>query len=253
VGIRPEYRWWILTLAVVGVLLLISALALDRPNVIWEEGVPHCPQCRTAVPHFSKRCPTCTEPYDWNPARDEDCPVSRWSLSALEARYLHERAEALGPDAAAARLVAELGLPLESARSYLETVGRGICGWCGGTGRDPAVTTGESECPVCFGRQRCVACGGDRRVKIGEESAHRAYLAYRRRVDDIVWYDHLPTSELAPRREEVRRLTREFAVRHPGTVEVTRVTFWPEWPTSRISVDAARERLDRVLKVLSVE
>ena len=55
-GIPAQSRWWVVTLLIVGVLVLISALALDRPNVVWSDGVPECPHCRHEVRHYSHRC-----------------------------------------------------------------------------------------------------------------------------------------------------------------------------------------------------
>lgn len=249
-GIRPEFRWWILTVAVVGVLLLISALALDRPNVVWEEGVPHCPHCRSEVPFYSSLCPTCTERYDWTVAPDEGSPLSRWSLSALEARFLRERTDALGQEEAVRRVAGLLRIAREAAKEYLEQVDRGRCGWCGGTGRDLASSKKEDVCPVCFGRGLCIACGGNRRVRVGDENAHRAWIRYRTGVEDVADAVRLPD---AVRVEEVHRLARELVTSHFGTMEATRVLFWPEWPTTATAADASRDRLDSVLTILAEE
>jgi hypothetical protein len=250
VGIRPEFRWWVLTLVVVGVLLLISALALDRPNVVWDEGVPQCPHCRSEVAFFSGLCKTCGEPYDWTIARAETSPLSRWSLSSLEARYLRERVDALGPTLAVARVAAALEVPRASAEAYLESVDRGRCGWCGGTGRDLKEEGEGSICPVCFGSGQCIACGGDRRIQVGDEVAHQAYLVYRRGVEDLGAATVVPHGV---RLKEVQQLTQELVRLHAGTLDVTQVLFWPDWPTSRTAVDVSRERLDLVLQTLAKE
>lgn len=249
-GIRPEFRWWILTVVVVVVLLLISALALDRPNVIWEDGVPHCPHCRSEVAFFSGLCRTCTERYDWKEASGEASPLSRWSLSSLEARFLRDRVDALGAEVAARRTAAELELTVPAAEAYLESVDRGRCGWCGGTGRDLGSEDEESRCPVCFGTGQCIACGGDRRIRIGDEADHNAYLVYRSAVEDVEAAYGVPRDVGL---QEVERLTREFLRLHAGTVDATQVPFWPDWPTPKKAVDVSRERLRRVLTTLAEE
>lgn len=249
-GIRPEFRWWVLTLVVVGVLLLISALALDRPNVVWDEGVPHCPQCRSEVAFYSVLCKTCGEPYDWTVADADFGPLSRWSLSSFEARFLRERVDALGETVANQRVAHALQIPLVSAQAYLEAVDRGRCGWCGGTGRDVAQERGGSTCPVCFGTGHCIACAGDRRVRVGDEAAHQAYGAYRESVDDAGAGKEV---RHAVRLKEVERLTKEFLRLHAGTEEATRIYFWPQWPQPATAVEKARMRLDTVLTTLEKE
>lgn len=247
-GIRPEFRWWVLTIVVVGVLLLISALALDRPNVVWDEGVPHCPHCRSEVAPYSVLCRTCGEHYDWKVAPPEASPLSHWSLTGLEARHLRERVAALGETLANQRVAHALGIPLVRAQAYLELVDRGRCGWCGGTGRDLAEDGDDSVCPVCFGTGNCIACGGDRRIRVGDEAAHEALVVYREGVEDAGAAEGV---SLEVRRPEVERLTREFVRLHAGTEEATQIWFWPTWPGSGTAVDTARERLDLVLKTLA--
>jgi len=247
VGIRPEFRWWILTVVVVAVLLGISALALDRPNVVWEGETALCPHCRTSVPPFSTRCPTCEERYDWTPVPEETSPRSKWSLNASEAQYVRDRVDALGDDAAAERTAEALGISVGSATLYLEHVGRGRCGWCGGTGRDLSATDEDEPCPVCFGKKACIACGGDLRIRVGEKSAHRALTAYRQKLEGIsVW---VPPEV---QREEVEEANREFLPTHAGTTEASHLVFWPWWPNDETTpaVKVARTRLDAVLAAL---
>ncbi len=54
-AIPAASRWWIATLLIIGILVAISALALDRPNVVWNDGEPHCPACRKQVEYYSSR------------------------------------------------------------------------------------------------------------------------------------------------------------------------------------------------------
>lgn len=251
-AVKPEFRWWILTLVLVAILVGISLLAMDRPNVVWQEGKPFCPHCRSDVNAFSTRCPTCTEQYDWTVAQEEDSPLSPWSLSALEAKALVDRILELGDEVAASRVAKATGLSEASSLAYLQAVGRGRCGYCGGTGNDLAREADEDQrpCRVCLGRGGCIACGGDRRMRIGDETAARAYQVYREAVND------LPLSLPAPtRRKELRDLGEQFLRRHPGTVEATRILDWSsqEYPVSDPVVGAARARLDAVLEAVAGE
>jgi hypothetical protein len=266
VGIRPEFRWWVLTVLVVLVLLLLSALALDRPNVVWSRGVPYCPQCRSEVPLQSTRCPTCREQYDWTVAPDEESPLSPWSLSPLEAEVLRQRVTALGAEEAARRVSEVLDIAPAAATSYLAQVGRGRCGWCGGTGLDLARDAEHgTPCPACLGKGQCVACGGDRRIRVGDDRARQDFEQYWTGIVDIP-----PILPVDAQKAEARRLAETFLRSHAGTIQATRVLFWPEWhmPPTRPALDAkvldlpgygprvveaCRRRLDLVLKTLGAE
>jgi hypothetical protein len=252
VTVRPEYRWWIVTLVVVGVLLSISALAMSRPDVVWRDGTPSCPHCRAQVEPFSVRCKSCREEYEWTVASDEDSPLSPWSLSSAEADLVRQRVKDLGGvAAAAARIAPLLDIPAERAEEYLEQVGYGRCGWCGGTGLDLAVPPPKSEpCPACLGRGRCIACDGDRRIRIGDGAADRALVRYQASMRDIA-----PGLPLEVQRAEARRLTEEFLGRWHGTEQAARAWFWPQWRdrggegVPRV-VERCRQRLDTVLQAL---
>ena len=161
-------RWWILTLLIVGTLLLISALALDRPNVVWQSHQPHCPHCRHVVEEYSSRCGDCRGEFDWVIAGKEQSPISTDSLSALDAEWLHARVEELGLETAASRVSDWTGLSTEAATEYVQSVGRGDCGHCGGTTQylDAEKPEDRETCPCCFGACNSVAFEGDRRVRL---------------------------------------------------------------------------------------
>lgn len=257
-SIRPEFRWWILTLAAVVVLVVISLLAMDRPNVSWSQGIAHCPHCGVEVASGTSRCRTCREQYDWVVAPDEESPLSVWSLSALEADWVLERVEALGEDEAARRVATALALPVSVAERYLASVGRGRCGYCGGLGLDPASIQDEKgePCPVCLGKKVCIACNGDRRVRVGDVGAERDLARYRAALLDVS--DHLP---IRVQRGEARRLNEAFVQRHAGTREAAWLVHWPVWTTDEVpsegstasSVYISRKRLDLVLAALAAE
>jgi hypothetical protein len=280
VGIRPEFRWWILTLAVVVVLLVISLLAMDRPNVSWFQGTAHCPHCAADAPSGSSRCQTCREQYDWVVAPDSESPLSPWSLSALEAEHVRGLIHDLGEQEAPRRVAAALEIPKAVATRYLQSIGRGRCGWCGGLGFELRGLEADkgSPCPVCFGRKWCVACNGDRRIRVGDLEAERALGEYLANLMDVA-----PTLPPEVQRMEARRLNEAFTRRFAGTRQAAYLVFWPTWeahtlplhvdpltlkprfpmeapvsgarPTGAAlsGVRAARRRLDHVLAALRAE
>ncbi len=250
-AIRPESRWWIVALLLVGLLFGLSALALDKPDVVWSAGKGWCPHCRSEVRPYGTRCPVCREEFDWLPSPDADSPSSPWSLSPLEEEHLRARVRALGEPVAVARVAEALGIGLPEATEYLKQVGSGRCGWCGGTGRDLGGGEGPSaSCPCCFGRRSCPGCGGDRRIRLGDEGAARDLARYHDALASL-------SRALEPgvQRAEVRRLGESFLALHAGTREAQEVLFAPSFaqagkaPGSSVSV--ARGRLDRVLEALS--
>jgi hypothetical protein len=254
-GVRPEFRWLLLTLLAVGALLGISALALNRPDVVWEARaaageappvVALCPHCRSGVNAYSRRCRACREEFDWTATPHAASPLSRWSLSSLEDEWLRGRVRELGEEEAVRRTAEALGVTDEAAQAWLGQVGRGRCGWCGGTGRDPPGATNADPCPVCFGQRQCLACGGDRHVRVGDPGAGAALEAL---LGEWTSFHRLLPRDV--QREAARQLASEFARRHAGTWEATRLPFWREVADAgslpRAAVAAARERLDRVL------
>ncbi len=63
---------------------------------------------------------------------------------------------------------------------YFRSIDEGVCTTCAGVGKTMEAGA-EVVCPVCRGYRKCVACGGDRIVEIGTETAH-ARLVQRRRI-----------------------------------------------------------------------
>jgi hypothetical protein len=246
-GIRPEFRWWILALVVIGLLLGISALALDRPDVAWTGEQPACPHCRSEVPAYGTRCPHCAQLFDWVPAPEEESPRCRTCLSAPEATWAWERINALGPEAARQRIAQALEVSAGGADLYVSRLGRGRCGWCGGSGLDPAtVPESRARCPACLGREQCPGCGGNRAVRVGDAGAARALRVYERDLLDVS-----PLLPEALQVEERRRLAAAFLERHAGTIEAARVQFWPLPPHS--VTEACRHRLEGALRALAAE
>lgn len=254
-------RWWMLSLLIVSTLLLISALALDRPNVVWEAHRAHCPHCREEVRDFSRRCAHCRGEFDWVVAGEEQSPLSADSLSVLESEWVHDRVAELGLEPAAGRVAEVTGISAEAAAEYVQSITRGDCGWCGGTKRDLALdkTVKIAVCPCCFGTGDSVACGGDRRVRIGDPTSRRAFLAYDEALQDLLRSE----AAGARRAKEARRLAEEFLALHAGTAEAGRVLYWgdiaapessggPAVP-ARTASRVARSRLDLVLKALRAE
>ncbi len=189
-AIPRSMGWLVVTGLAVLTLVALSMFALDRPDVVWAAGKPQCPHCRADVHAYGRRCPTCREEFDWVPTSDETSPACARCLSPAQDEWLGERRRALGDEKAAARLATALGVPVPAAAAYLAVVGRGQCGWCGGTGLDLVDGEGKSRapCPVCLGERRCVACAGDRRVLVGLEAA----------AVEVANYDALAQTLLAP-------------------------------------------------------
>lgn len=227
-AIPRSMGWLVVTGVVVLTLVALSMFALDRPNVVWSAGKPQCPHCRADVHAYGRRCPTCREEFDWIPAADEASPVCARCLSPAQDEWHRERRRVLGEEKAVARVAEALGVPAAAAAEYLAVVGRGQCGWCGGTGFDLAApgATPRTPCPVCLGDRRCIACGGDRRVLVGLEAA----------AIDAARYDALAQTLLAPNsppdlvRRELRDAAGVYLRRQLGTAEVEHLWFWPALP-----------------------
>ena len=235
-AIPVQSRWWIATLIIVAVLVTISALALDQPDVVWSAKggdpeampAPHCPFCRNEVESFSHRCDTCKGEYDWVVCPEDQSPICSDSLSVLQAEWVANRIRELGNDVAVARVMKATGFTEEKADAYLHSVGRGDCGWCGGTkvDLDSEEPLADSEpCPACLGTGRSTGCGGDRRATLGDQSAARALARYWAEIRDL----HALPVPMDPdkRTDEIRRLSEAFLQSHAGTVEAWQILFWP--------------------------
>lgn len=252
---RPESRWWIVTLFIIAILVGISALALDRPNVVWQNETPHCPACRVEVQAYSTKCPSCRAEFDWVVAADDASPISPYSLSAIEAEALRKTVKALGEPEAIKRIVQHAGFTEAGAKAYLDRLGRGRCGACGGAGVDPTMepgAPGDHKCEICQGEGASVSCGGDRRQVLGVWAAERDLGQYLRELKALRASRVAPDIEM----EEAWRLAHAFLARHAGTVQ-TREVLVPflERGVVRYQPAAARARarLDSVLRALNTE
>jgi hypothetical protein len=221
----PRSLWWLLvTGLIVLALVVLSMLALDKPNAVWADGVPHCPHCRHDVPFYAHRCQTCREEFDWVATPEEDSPVCESCLLEAEAEIVKSRAAALGADAPK-RVAEALEVSPQAAVDWLQTIKPGACGWCGGTGRDlaPSTASGAGACPCCFAEKDCVACAGDRRVHVGVEAADRDVRRAWLRWNALGDADGVDGVRRALRRDEER-----LVQRHAGALEASTLPFWPE-------------------------
>jgi hypothetical protein len=261
VAIPRSMGWLVVTGAIVLVLVGLSMFALDKPDVVWSTGKPHCPQCRTVVPEYSHRCPACREEFDWFPAPDDASPICTHCLTASQDDFVRDRRKALGEEKAAQRVADATKLSAAAAALYLKAVGRGQCGWCGGTGLDLDRPPDEhAACPVCFGERRCIACDGDRRVRVGVEASSIAITRYEEDVQTLK-AEYTPA---ATARTALRQAAETFLRRHAGTIEAERLLFWPRLGEAKAevhvalaersrAVDVARGRLGAVMDALAAD
>jgi len=256
--IPVQSRWWIATLVIIAVLVLISALALDKPDTVWSAEKPHCPFCRHEVERYSDRCADCKGEFDWVVCPEEESPICADSLSVLQAEWMAERLAALGPEVAIERVARATGLSAEKAEAYLHSVGRGDCGWCGGTKVDLSSVEPLEDaepCPACLGTGRCTGCQGDRRARLGDQRAARALAAYQAELADLAKM-RVPLG-LERVQTEVRGLGERFLESHAGTVEAQFILFWPKvGPAGQVGPTVAavcRGRLERVIRELVPE
>ena len=182
-------KWAFISGGVALLVALLTAAALNQPDVVWNDGEPHCPNCRVRVPAYAEVCPVCRRDFDWK----VDARPCRLCLGETEVRYLRTLSEedVRGRVAAAGGIVA--GLDADGVVEWASSIGRHTCVYCAGTGQprglEPdsplaklAIELGN-ECPVCVGEDECVACGEDGVTDFGDPAAHRVYAEYVRRRD----------------------------------------------------------------------
>ncbi len=260
--IRKQSRWWVLTLLILAALITLSALALNRPNVVWEGRHAHCPSCRFAVPPFSSKCTKCATEYDWTESPEEHSPLCEYCLTAMEDGYIRDAVAKLGEPEITKRFSEAIGVSQELAKEVVGRLGRGRCGYCCGTGLALNPSSGSNAsgdnttsavCPVCLGTTKCIACDGNRRIRLGSRAAHVALADYRRKVADVS--GQLPK---ATQLDEYTRLAREFIERFVGTQEATEVEIPLTDEDGEIAdpvraVQAARDRLSALLESLEAD
>lgn len=253
----PRPIWWLIVIgAPVAAVVGLSMLALDKPNVVWSADAaqrPLCPHCRTPVPMYARRCPTCREEFDWVPSPEEDSAWCRSCLASEESRFLRARRKALGEEESAKRAAVAMGATADVARGWLKSMSAGLCGWCGGSGRN-----GDGSCPVCFGEGRCIVCDETLRVRRGSERAGREWERM------VVHWRNLSRRDADV---DVRRLVREeeaaFLKHNVGTFEASLLPFWPDVSAEPQQINdsqdpstgpkaawAARRRVTQVLQAL---
>ena len=252
--IRKQSRWWVLTLLILALLMTLSALALNRPNVVWSGHKAHCPSCRFQVVSFSSRCAKCQTEYDWAEAPEELSPLCEYCLSALEDGYIRDSVARLSEPTVIKRFAEALQINPEMAKEVVGRVGRGRCGYCAGTGKQLGGATSSKEeskpCPICLGSTKCASCEGDRRVRLGWKAAYDALVEYRRSVEDIS--GQLPqSSQLA----EYTRLARAFLSQYAGTREAAEIDVPLLDEDGKLgdplrAVQAARDRLSTLMESL---
>ncbi|MGH7162630.1 MAG: hypothetical protein ACREID_04030, partial [Planctomycetota bacterium] len=159
-------KWLAFTGACVAGLVALGILAVDERDVVWEGRAAFCPYCRAPLELYAVSCKECARTLDWA-SNVEEC---RWCLHPDDAEALKEWFDSLG-----LKRDPLPGALAEFPIAYFEAIEAGACSHCGGLGR--VLASGrEAACPVCRERKRCIACGGDRTVVVGDAAAHRRAL-----------------------------------------------------------------------------
>lgn len=159
-------KWLAFTGACVAALITLGILAVDERDVVWEGRNAFCPYCRAPVSFYAVACKECGRSFDWV-SSSEEC---RWCLPGDVAEMLHAglKLHKLENDPLPGPLA---GFPI----AWFRAMDEGSCAYCAGLGE---VLSGKEEitCPVCRGRKRCIGCGGDRRVVVGDVEARRRQM-----------------------------------------------------------------------------
>ena len=180
-----QWKWWLFTSVVVGALIALGVGAVDERDILWEGRTPLCPYCRAELPMHALVCRECTRSVDWR-SRNEECT---WCLQKEDVNHLRRVFDEL--------VVEDEPLPPALAdydAGYFRAMDEGTCTYCGGLG-SVLVGGAKVECPICRGDEKCVACGGDRVVVVGDEGAHRRALERadaRRRAEERARLTDLP-------------------------------------------------------------
>jgi hypothetical protein len=182
--------WFLFTAACAAALIALGVLAVDERDVVWEATFenlepapqdearqvarwqPRCGYCRAALRPFAVVCPDCDRSLDWLPHKEE----CRWCLADQDVDYMNDLFDALKTEDE------PLAGPLASFPiAYFKGMQEGACSYCGGL-KHVMKDGAEVDCPVCFGGGKCIACGGDRSVVLGDESAAGRLQEWREAV-----------------------------------------------------------------------
>jgi hypothetical protein len=154
-------KWLLFTSASVLALIALGILAVDERDVVWEGRKALCGYCRAELASHAVVCRECDRSLDWR-SHKEEC---RWCLDRNDVDHLLGLHKDLAEGAPLPDSVLAYG-------PYFDSIDVGNCTYCGGVGK--VMSEGaETDCPVCRGGERCIACGGSRSVVIGDEGAHR--------------------------------------------------------------------------------
>lgn len=231
-------KWYVFTAACVAALVAVGILAVDERDVEWEQAAdghwaPLCGYCRGELKRLAVVCPSCDRSLDWIVHR---APCT-WCLDNHDADHLHDLLLKLGAEVE----------PLPGAlaafpKAYFLAMDAGSCTYCGGTGAVTEAAGRTGNCPVCQGRERCIACAGDRVVVIGDQ------VAYQRLTERV------RARRLAERRAKLtdRPLVASMVLRED--VEALRGYHELEqYALTRELLERARTKLERAFKALHEE
>jgi hypothetical protein len=248
---RPmPWRWMLFGVGLLAVVILLTMFAMDRVNVVWEDGIPHCPYCRTRVREFATVCATCRQSYDWV-AEVALCDLCLTGPDVTRIRTIPEETRR---KLFTATLGADREQRVEALLEWTREIEAGECPYCGGTGDDlfasrADVPNGSKErppCPVCDGDGDCVLCDGDEKVRRGDPEAHADLLKHRDRVANL--RGRLGT----PSRSKMRSAVRDALETLRGRIEAGEVVDADGRPALQRAA-AIREEVLRLLTLPSAE
>jgi len=162
-------KWYVFTALCIAALVTVGVLAVDERDVEWEQAAdghwaPLCGYCRGELERLAVVCPNCDRSLDWIEHR---APCT-WCLDNHDADHLHDLFVKLD-----AKVEPLPGALATFPKAYFLAMDEGSCIYCGGTGAVTEAAGRTGNCPICLGHKRCIACGGDRVVVIGDQFAYR--------------------------------------------------------------------------------
>ena len=225
-------KWLAFTAACAVILVLLGILAVDERDVVWEGRKAICPYCRSDLEYYALLCKACDRTLDWTSHR-EPC---RTCLKEEDVKHMRDGFDALALKDTEPLPEALAGFP----KAYFLAMETGACTYCAGIKK--VMKDGlEVDCSVCRGSGRCVACGGDSVVVIGDANAHDRKFARERE-----WREELRRAQLTRLTLLRGQLVNEDVAALRGFVEIEDTRD----EQGRKLLDLARDRVKAAFKAI---